>query len=148
MAWCIFILQNKSIVYIFLLINSCMKLFLEYFSSLVQYSNILPVFVLQFFLFCIIVSNVGKKKTKTTQKKEFFEVYRVLWVLEFVETDLEDQHLQIKIFYIYKLYPPVFIWGVWFLVLSGFQCLLPSVRSICVPLVSTVTCTQAQFLYK
>lgn len=27
----------------------------------------------------------------------------MLWVLEFVETDLEDQHLQIKIFYIYKL---------------------------------------------
>lgn len=104
MAWCIFILQNKSIVYIFLLINSCIKLFLEYFSSLVQYSNILPVFVLQFFLFCIIVSNVGKKNTKTTQKKEFFEVYRVLWVLEFVETDLEDQHLRIKIFYIYKVH--------------------------------------------
>lgn len=117
MAWCIFILQNKSIVYIFLLINSCIKLFLEYFSSLVQYSNILPVFVLQFFLFCIIVSNVGKKNTKTTQKKEFFEVYRVLWVLEFVETDLEDQHLRIKIFYIYKVNPPVVIWGVWFLLL-------------------------------
>lgn len=120
MAWCIFILQNKSIVYIFLLINSCIKLFLEYFSSLVQYSNILPVFVLQFFLFCIIVSNVGKKNTKTTQKKEFFEVYRVLWVLEFVETDLEDQHLRIKIFYIYKVHPPVVIWGVWFLLLLGF----------------------------
>lgn len=52
---------------------------------------------------------LAKKNTKTTQKKEFFEVYRVLWVLEFVETDLEDQHLQIKIFYIYKLYPSVFI---------------------------------------
>lgn len=51
-----------------------MKLFLEYFSSLVQYSNILPVFVLQFFLFCIIVSNVGKK-TKTTQKKKNFLKY-------------------------------------------------------------------------
>lgn len=98
-----FYLTEKSIVYIFLLINSCMKLFLEYFSSLVQYSNILPVFVLPFFfLFCIIVSNVGKK--------EFFEVYRVLWVLEFVETDLEDQHLQIKIFYIYTQRFHMFIW--------------------------------------
>lgn len=29
-------------------------------------------------------------------KIEFFEVYRVLWVLEFVDTDLEDHHLQIK----------------------------------------------------
>lgn len=32
----------------------------------------------------------------------------MLWVLEFVETDLEDQHLQIKIFYIYKLLPSCF----------------------------------------
>lgn len=31
-------------------------------------------------------------------KIEFFEVYRVLWVLEFVDTDLEDHHLQIKYF--------------------------------------------------
>lgn len=31
-------------------------------------------------------------------KNEFFEVYRVLWVLEFVDTDLEDHHLQIKYF--------------------------------------------------
>lgn len=31
-------------------------------------------------------------------KIEFFEVYRVLWVLEFVDTDLEDLHLQIKYF--------------------------------------------------
>lgn len=110
------------------MINSCIKLFLEYFSSLVQYSNILPVFVLQFFLFCIIVSNVGKKNTKTTQKKEFFEVYRVLWVLEFVETDLEDQHLRIKIFYIYNILLLSFE-------VSGFcffqdLCLLPPLRSI------------------
>lgn len=83
---------------------------------------------------------LAKKNTKTTQKKEFFEVYRVLWVLEFVETDLEDQHLQIKIFYIYKLYPSVFIWGVCFLLLSRFQCLLPPVRSICIPLFSNTTC--------
>ena len=31
-------------------------------------------------------------------KIEFFEVYRMLWVLEFVNTDLEDQHLQIEYF--------------------------------------------------
>lgn len=47
-----------------------------------------------------------KKKEKKEKKKTFFEVYRVLWVLEFVETDLEDQHLQIKIFYIYKSSSP------------------------------------------
>lgn len=34
---------------------------------------------------------------------EFFEVYRVLWVLEFVDTDLEDHHLQIKYFTSIKL---------------------------------------------
>lgn len=31
-------------------------------------------------------------------KIELFEVNRVLWVLEFVDTDLEDLHLQIKYF--------------------------------------------------
>ena len=29
---------------------------------------------------------------------EFFEVYRVLWILEFVDTDLEYHHLKIKYF--------------------------------------------------
>lgn len=62
---------------------------------------------------------LAKKIQKHHKKKEFFEVYRVLWVLEFVETDLEDQHLRIKIFYIYKVYPAVVIWGVWFLLLPG-----------------------------
>lgn len=52
---------------------------------------------------------LAKKIRKQHKKKEFFEVYRVLWVLEFVETDLEDQHLRIKIFYIYKVHPPVVI---------------------------------------
>ena len=46
-------------------------------------------------------------------KIEFFEVYRVLWVLEFVDTDLEDHHLQIKYFTSIKApasvsAPPVF----------------------------------------
>ncbi|XP_013360022.1 PREDICTED: translation initiation factor IF-2-like [Chinchilla lanigera] len=34
---------------------------------------------------------------------EFFDVYRVLWVLKFVDTDLEDHHLQIKYFTSIKL---------------------------------------------
>lgn len=71
-----------------------MKLFLEYFSSLVQSSNILPVFVLQ--VFSVLYNNL------MLAKKNFFEAYRVLWALKFVETDLEtdleDQHLQIKYF--------------------------------------------------
>ena len=37
-------------------------------------------------------------KNTMLAKIEFFEVYRVLWVLEFVDTDLEDHHLQIKYF--------------------------------------------------
>lgn len=89
----------------------------------------------RFFLFCIIVSNVGKKKNHTKkqlQKKptEFFEAYRVLWGLEFVETDLEDQHLQIKIFYIYKVRPSGFI-------LSGLfssSVRIPVLSAVAVPL--------------
>lgn len=63
MAWCIFILQNKSIVYIFLLINSCMKFvsWIFFFSCTILWhpTSICPA---EFgcFLFCIIVSNVGK----------------------------------------------------------------------------------------
>lgn len=94
MAWCIFILQNKSIVYIFLLINSCMKFvsWIFFFSCTIFWhpTSICPTGFLFCFLFCIIVSNVGKIW--------IFEVYRVLWVLEFVDTDLEDHHLQIKYF--------------------------------------------------
>lgn len=64
MAWCIFILQNKSIVYIFLLINSCMKFvsWIFFFSCTILWhpTSICPA---EFccFLFCKIVSNVGKK---------------------------------------------------------------------------------------
>ena len=29
---------------------------------------------------------------------EFFEVYRVLWILKFVDTDLEYHHLKMKYF--------------------------------------------------
>lgn len=63
MAWCIFILQNKSIVYIFLLINSCMKFvsWIFFFSCTILWhpTSICPA---EFccFLFCKIVSNVGK----------------------------------------------------------------------------------------
>lgn len=83
---------------------------------------------------------LAKKIRKQHKKKEFFEVYRVLWVLEFVETDLEDQHLRIKIFYIYKVHPPVVIWGVWFLLLPGF--VSASTREKHLPsLFSSASCT-------
>lgn len=95
MAWCIFILQNKSTVYIFLLINSCMKFvsWIFFFSCTIFWlpTSICPTRFLFCFLFCIIVSLM-------LAKMEFSEVYRVLWVLEFVDTDLEDHHLQIKYF--------------------------------------------------
>lgn len=62
MAWCIFILQNKSIVYIFLLINSCMKFvsWIFFFSCTIFWhpTSICPTGFC--FLFCIIVPNVGK----------------------------------------------------------------------------------------
>lgn len=55
-------------------------------------------------------------------KIEFFEVYRVLWVLEFVDTDLEDHHLQIKYFTsiecaLCSLWAVV-MFGVWFCLVS------------------------------
>lgn len=64
MAWCIFILQKKSIVYIFLLINSCMKFvsWIFFFSCTIFWhpTSICPTGFLFWFLFCIIVSNVGR----------------------------------------------------------------------------------------
>lgn len=67
MAWCIFILQNKSIVYIFLLINSCMKFvsWIFFFSCTIFWhpTSICRSGFLFCFLFCIIVSNVGKNWT-------------------------------------------------------------------------------------
>lgn len=64
MAWCIFILQSKSTVYIFLLINSCMKsVSWLFFSSCTIFwhpTSICPTGFLFCFLFCIIVSNVDK----------------------------------------------------------------------------------------
>lgn len=66
MAWCIFILQNKSIVYIFLLINSCMKFvsWIFIFSCTIFWhpTSICPTRFLFCFLFCIKLSNVGNNR--------------------------------------------------------------------------------------
>lgn len=101
-----FILQNKLIIYAFLMINSCMKFvsWIFIFSCTIFWhpTSTCPTRLLFCFLFCIKLSNVGNNL--------IFEVYRVLWILEFVDTDLEISPFTNKIFYIYKNKPVLLTW--------------------------------------
>lgn len=76
-------------------------MFPEYFSSLVQYSDILPVFVLPgslfCFLFCIIVSNVGKNWI-------FWSIQSVMG-FGICGHRFRRSPFTNKIFYIYKCHP-------------------------------------------
>lgn len=56
MAWCIFILQNKSIVYIFLLINSCMKFvsWIFFFSCTILLTSYQYLSYRVFVVFCSV----------------------------------------------------------------------------------------------
>lgn len=90
------IFQMKSIVHI---ISGCNEFFAWDFFSLsllVQYSDILTVFVS--FLLCIVVPNV--------LKWSLLELYRVWWILEFVESDLGTFTKKINILHLY------FFWSI------------------------------------
>lgn len=63
MAWCIFILRNKLVAYVFLWINGCMKFvfWIFLFSCTIFWhpTSICPTGFLFCFLFCIKTSNIG-----------------------------------------------------------------------------------------
>ena len=71
----------KTQLYIFSQWMVVTKLFLGYFSSCIIWHHPASVFVLHFSWSCKVVKNVFGKMP--------FEVYRVIWGLEFVELNLE-----------------------------------------------------------